>query len=87
MAVSAETVRSLLATALAPIHLSVEDESGGCGAKFSVVVVSPAFEGVALLARHRLVNEALKEQLKTIHALSIKALTPTQWEKQQAAAM
>ncbi|RZR92525.1 hypothetical protein BHM03_00020837 [Ensete ventricosum] len=41
---------------------------------------SKHFEGKRLLERHRLVNTALAEQMKQIHALSIKkALTPAQW--------
>jgi hypothetical protein len=37
-----------------------------------------------LLERHRLVNAALEEEMKEIHALSIKkALTPEQWKQQQ----
>lgn len=47
-----------------------------------MVVVSPKFEGKPLLQRHRLVNGALEEELKTIHAFSMKTLTPEQWEKQ-----
>lgn len=55
-----------------------------CGAKFTVEIVSEQFEGKRLLERHRMVNAALAEELKEIHALSItKALTPTQWEQQQ----
>ncbi|KAK8397191.1 hypothetical protein O3P69_004715 [Scylla paramamosain] len=62
---------------------SVEDLSDGCGAKFSVVVVSPKFCSKPLLQRHRLVNAALQEELKQIHAFSMKTLTPDQWEQQQ----
>ncbi|CAN0087250.1 unnamed protein product, partial [Sphacelaria rigidula] len=37
--------------------------------------------GKPLLARHRLVNAALKEELvDQIHALSIVTRTPAQWE-------
>jgi len=44
--------------------------------------VSKAFDGISLLERHRLVNEALKEELATaVHALSIQAKTPIQWEQ------
>ena len=50
-----------------------------CGQKLSVVVVSPRFEGVALLQRHRMVNEALSEEIAQLHAFSQKTLTPTQW--------
>lgn len=56
-----------------------------CGASFTVQIVSQAFEGKRLLERHRLVNSALEEQMKHIHALSItKALTPAQWQPQQS---
>ncbi|RLU17233.1 hypothetical protein DMN91_011302, partial [Ooceraea biroi] len=59
----------------------VVDQSDGCGAKFSVIVVSDMFHGKPLLQRHRLVNTILEEELKTIHAFSQKTLTPEQWEK------
>ncbi|KAG0726359.1 BolA-like protein 2 [Chionoecetes opilio] len=62
---------------------SVEDQSDGCGAKFSVVVVAETFCGKPLLQRHRLVNAALQEELKEIHAFSMKTLTPEQWQQQQ----
>lgn len=55
-----------------------------CGASFTIEVVSEKFEGKRLLERHRLVNAALEEEMKQIHALSIKkALTPEQWKQQQ----
>jgi stress-induced morphogen len=57
-----------------------------CGASFAVAIVSAAFEGKRLLERHRIVNTALTEEMKDIHALSIsKALTPKQWSDQQPA--
>uniref|UniRef100_A0A182QLA4 dolichyl-P-Glc:Man9GlcNAc2-PP-dolichol alpha-1,3-glucosyltransferase n=1 Tax=Anopheles farauti TaxID=69004 RepID=A0A182QLA4_9DIPT len=59
--------------------LEVVDESDGCGGKFRVVVVSSQFQGKPLLQRHRLVNAALEEELKTIHAFSQKTYTPEQW--------
>lgn len=44
---------------------------------FNVTVVSDNFEGVAILERHRMVNDCLQEELeqKGVHALSIKAKT------------
>jgi len=57
----------------------VADLSSGCGSKFHVLVVSKKFDSVKLLDRHRMVNEALTEELKTIHALQIKAWTPTEY--------
>lgn len=59
------------------------DESDGCGGKFAALIVSDKFEGKSLLQRHRLVNGALAEELKTIHAFSQKTFTPAQWEEEQ----
>ena len=59
----------------------VKDISGGCGQSFEAVVVSSQFEGKPLLARHRLVNECLAEELTTIHAFTQKTYTPEQWTK------
>ena len=48
---------------------------------FEARVVSPAFEGLPMLKRHRLVYAALGERMgREIHALSLKALTPQQAE-------
>ena len=75
-----------LEEAFAPAaHVEVTDTSGGCGAKFEVLVVTPAFDGVSLLDRHKRVNAALAAELTTIHALSIKALTPAQYAQKKAA--
>ena len=50
-----------------------------CGSSFEVSVVSKQFQGKALLARHRLVHNALGALMESIHALSIKsAKTPEQ---------
>lgn len=37
---------------------------------FEVIIVSSAFEGKRLLARHKLVNEALKEEISKVHAFT-----------------
>ncbi len=83
----AALLHDLVVDALAPSVLEVFDEShmhaGGKGAQshFKLLVVAPAFEGRALLARHRLVHDAVGELLasKQIHALSIHAHTPAEW--------
>lgn len=81
-----EQVEASLTSKLNPSHLEVVDTSGGCGASFVIEIVSQQFEGKRLLERHRVVNSALEEEMKEIHALSIKkALTPEQWKKQQEA--
>nr|XP_008352640.1 protein BOLA2 [Malus domestica] len=84
MGVTKEQVKSSLTSKLNPAHLEVIDTSGGCGASFAIEIVSEQFEGKRLLERHRLVNSSLEEEMKEIHALSIKkALTPEQWKQQQ----
>jgi acid stress-induced BolA-like protein IbaG/YrbA len=90
MATAAARVEALLREAadLAPLaHLEVIDASGGAceGAKLEVLVVTERFEGMALLARHRAVQAATAPAAAAIHALSIKALTPAQYEQRKAA--
>ncbi|XP_035447820.1 bolA-like protein 2 [Spodoptera frugiperda] len=66
------------------VHVEVTDDSDGCGAKFSVLIVSDKFQGKPLLARHRLVNTVLQEELKSIHAFTQKTLTVEQWNAQKS---
>ncbi|XP_017288790.1 bolA-like protein 1 [Kryptolebias marmoratus] len=80
------TIRTKLTNVFQPEHLEVHNESHmhavppGSESHFRVVVVSSQFEGLPLIQRHRLVNEALKEELSScVHALAIKAKTPNQW--------
>ncbi|CAH8444686.1 unnamed protein product [Schistosoma turkestanicum] len=60
---------------LDPLHIEVVDLSDGCGLKFDVKIISQEFEGKSLLDRHRL----LEEEMRSIHALTLKTLTPSQW--------
>lgn len=79
-------IRAAIEAALAPLSLQVEDDSarhaGHAGARdgrghFNVEVVSDAFRGLAPLARHRRVYDAVGTMMETdIHALSIVARTP-----------
>lgn len=81
-----EAIKNLLGAALEPQAIDVTDDShmhaGHPGARdgrghFSVTIVSSAFDGKRLLARHRLVYDALGTLMQTdIHALAIEALTP-----------
>jgi stress-induced morphogen len=54
-------------------ELRVEDRTGG-GDHFQVTVATPRFNDLSLLEQHRLVNDALAEQLRdgTIHELRIR---------------
>lgn len=53
---------------------------GGCGQAFQAVIVSDKFAGKTLLARHRLVNAVLKEEIPKIHAWTPKCYTTEQYE-------
>ncbi|RME77395.1 BolA family transcriptional regulator [Candidatus Woesearchaeota archaeon] len=51
------------------------------GRHFIAQVISPSFEGLTLLERHRKVMDPLKELLKEmLHALSLRVYTPQEYE-------
>ena len=88
-----ESIERKLAERFAPEHLEVANESGshnvppGSETHFKVVVVAPAFAGLRLLARHRLVNETLAEELAGgVHALAIHTYTEPEWRARFGAA-
>jgi stress-induced morphogen len=60
--------------------------SGGCGQMLEAIIVSAQFEKKMTLARHRLVNAALKEEIAAIHAWTPKCFTPAEWEKKKGSA-
>ncbi|KAF8272729.1 bola-like protein [Lactarius quietus] len=81
MPVTREELEAAIRTNIQEVtHVEVEDNSSGCGENFSVLIVSKKFEGKTTLARHKLVNEALKTQIAQIHAFTQKTLTPEQWD-------
>lgn len=47
---------------------------------FEATVVSEQFKGKGKLARHRMVNTAVKEEVKVIHAWTPKCFTVEEWE-------
>jgi BolA family transcriptional regulator, general stress-responsive regulator len=83
----ASEIAARLASALDPTHLEVVNDShqhaghmgdDGTGeSHFTVIVESPAFEGLNRVQRQRLVNQALADLLSSrIHALAIRARAP-----------
>ncbi|ORY42155.1 bola-like protein, partial [Rhizoclosmatium globosum] len=72
-------LESVLREKLSATHVEATDKSDGCGQNFEVIVVSALFEGKPLLARHRLVNDAAKDEISKVHAFSQKCYTPQQW--------
>ena len=83
-----ERMRSRFEAALAPLELTLEDDSalhaGHAGAAsggghYNVRIVSLQFEGLKLVTRHRLVYESVHDMMhKEIHALAITALAPSE---------
>ena len=79
-------IEELLSQALSPLHLEIIDDSdahaghagnsGGAG-HYHVRILSEKFRGLPVLARHRLVYEALRPLIpEEIHALGIEADAP-----------
>ena len=87
MGAVADLLEHKLTGAFSPLRLVVDDDSarhaGHAGARqggeshFNVVIEAAAFEGLSRVARQRMVNAALAEELAgPVHALSIKARAP-----------
>ena len=78
------TIEEKLSTALKPEVLEVINESHmhsgpATESHFKVVAVSKAFDGKMLIARHRMINEALADELQQIHALALHTMTPDEY--------
>lgn len=82
-----EMIRERLSP-LSPQRLEIEDESArhaghegakGGGGHYRLLIVSSQFESQSAIARHRLILDLLGEMMqKEIHAISIKAYTPSE---------
>ncbi len=73
-------IERFIAANLACEHLEVE----GDGRHFFATIVSSEFEGTNRIARHQRVYRALGDRMREqIHALSMKTLTPAEYQGQQ----
>ncbi|KAF2227686.1 bola protein [Elsinoe ampelina] len=84
--VTPDSLRTTLVEKLQATHVEIEDLSGGCGQMFEAIIISPQFAKKTTLARHRLVNGLLKQEIAAIHAWTPKCYTPEEWEKKKAQA-
>ncbi|CAK9832996.1 BolA-like protein DDB_G0274169 [Anthophora retusa] len=82
------SIKKKLMESLNPFHIEIINESymhnvpKGSETHFKVIVVSDAFKDVPLVKRHRMVNKLLQAELEGgVHALSIVAKTPDQWNE------
>ena len=59
-----------------PVSCEILDPYGDVSS-IQIRIVSDAFKGMLPLARHRAINDLLKEEIKQIHAVQIEAKTPS----------
>lgn len=81
-------IENKLSQALKPIHLEILNESSnhnvppGSESHFKITVVSTEFDSKMLIARHRVINQLLAEELAGgVHALSMHTYTPEEWQE------
>ncbi len=75
--VTPEDIQGWIAAGLPGTEVSVE----GDGAHFEAVIINPDFAGKSLIQRHQMVYKALGDKMKAdIHALSMKTLTPNEYQ-------
>ena len=82
------SIEEKIKASLAPEYLEVLNESSnhnvppGSESHFKLTIVSNNFDGKMLIARHRMINQLLEDELKgPIHALSMHTFTPVEWEE------
>jgi acid stress-induced BolA-like protein IbaG/YrbA len=76
-----EQIEGYIQQGIACTHIKVD----GDGQHFFATIVSSEFEGKRLIQRHQLVYTAMGDRMKAeVHALSIKAFTPEEFEKNSA---
>jgi len=83
---TADRIEQRLQAALAPLECVIHDDSaqhvGHAGARdggghYRVRIVAQGFDGLSVIARHRMVYHALADLMQhEIHALAIEALAP-----------
>jgi len=55
---------------------------GDDGTYFEATIVSPLFKDQSMIKQHQMVYQALGDMMRQeIHALSIKTITPEQWQE------
>jgi len=79
-------IEEKITASLKPMHLDVVNESNnhnvppGSESHFKITIVSNLFDGKILIARHRVINQLLAEELAGgVHALSMHTYTPEEW--------
>ncbi len=77
-------LRSLLEGAFPDAEIQLSSPMGD-NHHFQLVIVSPQFDARSLVERHQMVYRAVGDAMReAVHALTIKAYTPEQWQAAQA---
>ena len=73
-----KTIATLIQAGLPDAEVTID----GDGTHFNALVISNRFQGLSRLQRQQRVNDTVKAQLLdgSLHALSIKACTPDEWQ-------
>lgn len=58
--------------------IRVADTSGGCGAMYSIEVVSEEFAGISIVKQHQLVTRLLKDEISQWHGFQLVTKAPAQ---------
>jgi BolA protein len=83
MSLTTDQLQEIIFARIPSQHVYVEDMSGGCGQAFAVIIVSDEFQGKNKLARSRLINTLLKQEIAGIHAFTQKNFTSEEWQVQK----
>ena len=82
-----QAITELLTGELIPVFIEVDNESHlhssgkGGNSHYKVTVVSEAFAGLGLVARHRKVQQVVAPVTGgVVHALGIHTYTPSEWQ-------
>jgi stress-induced morphogen len=55
-----------------PVHtLNNISVLGGCGSFYAITIASESFKGLSTVKQHKLVTEALKQEIEGIHGLQV----------------
>ena len=87
-----DKIEKILRRAFSVHHIEIQDDSSqhaghaeakkSGGGHFSVLIVSPDFEGKKTMQRHRMIHNILQKEMKEgIHALALKTLTPQEYHR------
>lgn len=74
-----EDIKQLIETGLKESKAIINSEDG---VHFSATIISPAFTGLSRIQKQQLVYSVLQSKIadNSIHAISMKTLTPEEWE-------